>query len=101
MSKEVEVELQPKVIEVELYLKVKVIVEGDAVEEIKSGMIEQYNYTSHEVNDDGILAKAIVYASLNPTISSWVVANKLKPDYWDGVGNMQGLIKKAELNTED
>ncbi|MBA4535116.1 hypothetical protein [Brevibacillus halotolerans] len=73
-------------IEVEMTLRVKVLVTDEVRESIEG-----------EVVDDDDLAIQIVYASLNPRLSSWQHANQTQDDYWEGIANLKGLIKEYEL----
>ncbi|GIO02994.1 hypothetical protein J5TS2_36620 [Brevibacillus halotolerans] len=73
-------------IEVEMTLRVKVLVTDEVRESIEG-----------EVVDDDDLAIQIVYASLNPRLSSWQQANQTQDDYWEGIANLKGLIKEYEL----
>ncbi|AYB39695.1 hypothetical protein [Brevibacillus laterosporus] len=73
-------------IEVEMTLRVKVLVTDEVREAIEG-----------EVVDDDDLAIQIVYASLNPRLSSWQVSNQTQDDYWEGIANLKGLIKEYEL----
>ncbi|MED1790320.1 hypothetical protein P4V47_23125 [Brevibacillus laterosporus] len=78
-------------IEVEMTLRVKVLVTDKVREAIEGEAVDNY------INDDDDLAIQIVYASLNPRLSSWQYANQTQDDYWEDIANLKGLIKEYEL----
>ena len=81
----------PMKVEVEMSLFATV----EITQEICDGIADQYpdSWDAYQENPEEI-AKMILYASVNPYIHS---SNKNYEDWWDGVGNMQGLITEMEL----
>lgn len=81
----------PITIDVEMTLYATVTVTEEMVEGIK----DQYPGLWEEGKDDPeVLAKAILYASIGPYCQG---SNEYHEDWWDGVGDMKGLIKDMEL----
>lgn len=78
-----------KEIEVELVITAKVKVTAA----FRVGVMEQYNWPKEEAFDDEKLAKAMLYADLNPRFPSAILNDR----FWDGVGNLKGLIKNMKL----
>lgn len=83
-------------VEVELTITAKVKVTS----QFRYGVMDQNGWSAEDAFNDEKLGAAMVFASLNPTISSWDYNNEVADDYWDGVGNMRGLITGLELDTK-
>ena len=81
-------------------IRMEVSANVEVTDEIKQGLKEQYGWTDAQIADDHEVAKAIMYASLNPTLSSWEVSNHMSDDNFDGVGNMKGLISNVNLDDD-
>ena len=80
----------PATYEVTLTITAKVTV----TDEILEGIKDQYPGLYKNIQrDPEAAATAMLFASLNPSISG----NEYNDDWWDGVGNMRGLIKDVEL----
>ncbi|OME54082.1 hypothetical protein BSK59_15995 [Paenibacillus odorifer] len=81
-------------------IRMEVSADVEVTDEIKQGLKEQYGWSDAQISDDEKVARAIMYASFNPTVSSWEVANAISDDMFDGVGNMKGLIKNVEVDDD-
>jgi hypothetical protein len=82
----------PMDVEVEMYLTARVTL----TQEIVDGIADQYPEAWRQYEDDPEeLARMVLYASTNPCFTS---SNEHFEDWWDGVGNMQGLIHERELS---
>lgn len=82
-----------------LPLKVEVTMELTATvtltQEVLDGIADQYpgSWEMHK-DDPEELAKMVLYASVGPTCRG---SNAHHEDWWDGVGNLQGLIHDMDL----
>jgi hypothetical protein len=65
--------------------------------EICEGIAEQYPQLWAEAqNDPEAIARAMLYASASRVTGG----NEHYEDWWDGVGNMQGLIRNTRLEED-
>jgi hypothetical protein len=80
----------PQTVAVELTISATVTI----TQEVLDGIREQYPDLWEAGKDDPeVIAKAMVYASVNPGLS-YINDHE---DIWDGVANMRGLIWGLEL----
>ena len=70
----------------------------EVTDDVKIGMREQYNASDKLLADDELVARAMLFASINPRLSA---TNAHYDDFWDGVANMRGLITDIELKDEE
>lgn len=83
----------PQTVDVELTLGATVTI----TQEVMDGIKEQYPdlwETATRMNDPEMIARAMVYASINPGL---YVDNDFE-DIWDGVADLRGLINRLELD---
>lgn len=82
----------PQTVDVEMTLYATVTI----TQEIVDGIKDQYPGLWEEGKDDPeVIAKSMVYASVGGQCSG---SNENYEDWWDGVGDMRGLIKDMELD---
>lgn len=80
-------------VSVELTLRAEVTV----TPEICEGIADQYPQLWAEAqNDPEAIARAMLYASASGATGG----NEFSDDWWDGVGNMRGLIRNARLEED-
>lgn len=79
-------------IEVELTIKAKVLVRAP----FRVGVMEQYNWSQQDAWDDEKLGQAMLYACLNPRLPRFINQD----EFWDGVGNLRGMIHDIKLEEE-
>lgn len=81
----------PQTVEVEMTLYAQVTL----TQEILDGIADQYPDAWKEHKDDPEeLAKMVLYASVGRYCRG---SNEHHEDWWDGVGEMRGLIKDMDL----
>lgn len=81
----------PQTVPVELTLSATVTI----TQEVLDGILDQYPELFEAGKDDPeMIARAMVYASINPSLYT----HNDHEDIWDGVCDLQGLIKNLELD---
>lgn len=81
----------PQTVDVELTLYATVTV----TQEVLDGIQDQYPDLWEQGKDDPeMIAKAMVYASVNPSLST----HNDYEDIWDGVADLKGLIRDLEID---
>lgn len=81
-----------------VYVELTISAMVEVTDEVKEGMKEQYEASDDALSNDEYVARAMLFASINPRLP---VTNVHENDYWDGVANMRGLITQINLHSED
>jgi hypothetical protein len=82
-----------------VYVELTISANVEVTDEVKNGMKEQYGYTDKDLENDELVGRAMLFASINPRLPR---TNFHSDDFWDGVANMRGLITEINLwNSED